>query len=101
MLRIDYDGLLRNWDQFNITYVGPVPRTECFNQSYFLRVAKLWNVLPVNIKSIDVSENFHNKCSCFKKHVKKFLMDILDACFDTQNICTWSMACRCNRCRIT
>ena len=56
-----------NNNLFNLAYTCPVPKVECHSNSYFPRVDNLWNRLPVDIKSMDLSESENNKA--FKRCV--------------------------------
>jgi hypothetical protein len=62
-------------------------RTECFKASYFNRIVRLWNLLPVSIRRC---ESF----TTFKKHVNSFYVDKF-ASFNVDNNCTWTSTCRC------
>ena len=62
-------------------------RTECFKSSYFNRIVRLWNLLPVCIRQC---ESF----STFKKQLNSFYVDKF-ASFNVENYCTWTSTCRC------
>ena len=62
-----------------------IVRTECFK-----RIVPLWSALPWQLRDAD-------SIYCFKR---KLVMhyDNLITDFDTDNVCTWSGACRCHSC---
>ena len=68
-------------------------RTECFKRSLFNRIVPLWNALPRQLRDAASIYSFKRK---LVMHYDNLVTD-----FDTDNVCTWSGACRrhcvCNR----
>lgn len=65
----------------------PIVRTERFMSSYFIRIVRLWNNLPVFIKGCT---NFND----FKSNLLSFYTDkVVD--FNVERSCTWTTICRC------
>ena len=60
-----------------------------------LRIARLWNALPLKLRR-DLTSIL---MSAIKTKLSKFYKDRLINYFETENICTWVMACRCQLCR--
>ena len=67
-----------------------IVRTECFKRSFFNRIVPLWNALPRQLRDADSIYCFRRECVM---HYDNFTRD-----FDTDNLCTWSGACRCHSC---
>ena len=65
-------------------------RTECFKRHFFNRIVPLWNALPRQLRDANSIYNFKRK---LVMHYGNLVIDI-----DTDNICTWSGACRCHSC---
>ena len=65
-------------------------RTVCFKRSFFNRIVPLWNALP---RQLGEADSIH---FCKRKLVMHY--DNLVTDFDTDNVCTWSGACRCHSC---
>ena len=78
-----------------INYSLSVPRTHTllFQKLYFNRIVFLWNSLPVTIQNV-------TNINSFKSLLKKHFISLVQHYFDCNNTCTWSIKCRCNRCRI-
>lgn len=70
-----------------ITLQCPLVRTETFMSSYFIRVVRMWNILPANVRDCS---SFNG----FKKNLLTFYFAKLP-CFDVNNSCTWTSICRC------
>jgi hypothetical protein len=62
-------------------------RTECFKSSYFNRIVRLWNILPLDIRQCTPFKTF-------KQKVTLFYVDKL-ANFNVDQFCTWTSTCRC------
>ncbi len=69
----------------------PFVRTESFWGSYFNRVVRMWNALPVNVRTSD-------SLSIFKGRISSFYNDKLCTVFSSNDICTWRSTCRCPSC---
>ena len=65
-------------------------RTECFTRSFFNRIVPMWNALPRQLRDADSIYSF--------KRELVMHYDNLLTYFDTDNVCTWSGACRCHSC---
>ena len=66
-------------------------RTEVFKQSYFNRIVSEWNLLPLVIRD---SSSLYS----FKHQLSFHYANKLDVIFNTDNICTWTSTCRCQKC---
>ena len=64
--------------------------TECFKRSFFNRIVPIWNALPRQLRDADSIYSF--------KRELVMHYDNLITYFDTDNVCTWSGACRCHSC---
>lgn len=73
-------------------------RTEFTANFYSNRIVKLWNALPLPIRSI-VCSNKH--IHTFKTAVFKFYLHKASTSFNVDNLCTWVSCCRCAACRPT
>ena len=67
-----------------------IVRTECFKISFFNRNVPMWNALPRQLRDADSIYSF--------KRELVMHYDNLITYFDTDNVCTWSRACRCHSC---
>ncbi len=65
-------------------------RTECFKNSYFNRIGRIWNVLDRNLRDTH-SHNY------FNKGIKVQYQNKLNT-FSTDRPCSWSSTCRCQSC---
>ena len=71
-------------------------RLESSAHFYPVRIARLWNALPLNLRQILKSPL---TLAQIKMHLTRFYKDRLDNVFETNNVCTWVTACRCPLCR--
>ena len=67
-----------------------IVRTECFKISFFNRIVPMWNALPRQLMEADSIYSFKRE---LVMHYDNLITD-----FDTDNVCTWSGACRCHSC---
>ena len=67
-----------------------IVRTECFKRSFFNRIAPLWNALPRQLRDADSIYSFKRK---LVMHYDNLATDL-----NTDNVCTWSGACRYHSC---
>ena len=67
---VDNENIRLVNNHFNLKYTGNPPRTELLFNNYFLRVVNSWNMLPVNVKCMDMDEEDNNKK--FKKAVQDY-----------------------------
>ena len=72
------------------------PRLESSAQFYPVRIARLWNALTIDLR---LSLTSQLPLSQIKVILNRFYKDRLLNYFDTDNLCTWVMACRCRLCR--
>jgi hypothetical protein len=72
-----------------------IPSTHIllFQKMYFNRIVFLWNCLPVHIQNV-------THINSFKLLLKQHFISLLNNYFDCNNTCTWSLKCRCNKCRL-
>ena len=71
-------------------------RTETYNNFCTNRVIRLWNNLPVAIKSIELSDMGTN--STFNRELKNHYKMLLCDNFNQNNVCTWVSVCTCVMC---
>ena len=67
----------------------PCVKTKIFYNSYFNRIVKTWNNLPVSIRA-------PSKINIFKRKIKVFYFNKLET-YDVNNQCYWSAACGCSK----
>ena len=67
-----------------------IVRTQCFKRSFFNKIVPMWNALPRQLRDAD------SIYSCKRELVMHY--DNLLTDFETDNVCTWSGACRCHSC---
>ena len=88
---------LRNEGDYYLSSILHIPRTETFMNFYDNRIIPLWNNLPLDVRTIELTDMGFN--SNFKNDLKKLFMDKLENNFDTDRMCTWLSVCRCATCR--
>ena len=66
-------------------------RTEAFKNSYFNRVASIWNALRIELRQCD-------NLQYFKDGVNLYYFNKLEH-YNVDNSCTWTSICRCHSCR--
>jgi hypothetical protein len=71
---------------------------DIFNKYFTRRIVALWNNIPYNIRSLDLTVNDNN--TPFKRELKSWLWKYFTKNFNSDNICTWIVACNCNVCRL-
>ena len=57
----------RDRSQSNLTLAIPFSRTEAFKNSYFVRICRLWNDLPLAIRESNNLVTFRNRLLQFYK----------------------------------
>ena len=62
-------------------------RTECFKSSYFNRIVRIWNLLPLLTRQCTSLNSFKQKVTLF--YVDKFVN------FNVDRFCSWTSTCRC------
>ena len=74
----------------SVTYIPKKCRTLSYQRSFFVRCARIWNVLPESLKE-------HNQTSlAFKRSLLKYYTNAVDI-FDQEDIRTWRTICpKCN-----
>jgi hypothetical protein len=70
-------------------------RTETYLHSYFSRISRTWNSLPVRLRQTELKSG----SLAFKFGIQRYLHYKLIAEFDVNNHCTWVLKCRCPNCR--
>ena len=78
----------------NLTYTNS--RLESSAHFYPIRIARLWNALTLELRLTLTSPI---PLSQIKSTLTRFYKDRLSNIFDTDNTCTWVMACRCRLCK--
>ena len=73
-------------------------RTEFTAKFFSHRIVKLWNSLPLEIRSIVC---INKNIKPFKTTLYKLYMHKLSTNFNVDNLCTWVGCCRCPACRPT
>ena len=74
----------RNSSAFDLLI--PKCRTKLFRTSYFNRLPKLWNNLPVYLRSC-------NSLKQFKTHLIAYYTNVLKTAFDINTFNTWKSIC--------
>ena len=93
--QINEGRLTRNRDHgLNINYTNP--KLESSSHFYPVRIARLWNALPLALR---ITLTQPNSIAVLKLKLNKFYMDKLVSTFESDNMCTWVTACRCTNCR--
>ena len=70
----------------------PHCKTVTGKKLYFNRVIKLWNALPQSLRE-------ENNVRTFRKKLYIYYNDnMFHANFDSDNVCTWTLSCSCNKC---
>ena len=72
----------------------PLVRTECFSNSYFNQIVRLWNARPSSFCTCD-------NLDVFKRQVSSHYKNLLVNHFNCTDLCTWRANCRCQRCLCT
>lgn len=74
----------------SVTYIPKKCRTLSYQRSFFVRCARIWNVLPESLKE-------HNQTPlAFKRSLLKYYTNAVDI-FDQEDIRTWRTICpKCN-----
>lgn len=70
----------------------PVTKTLMYQKLYFNRIVFLWNKLPLDIRC-------QTKFNLFKSRLHSYFAYLLENTFNSDNICTWSLNCRCLNCK--
>jgi hypothetical protein len=86
-----------NLDELNICASNH--KTFLYSKMYNCRISRSWNLIPYNIRSIELSEGCYN--SPVKRYLKQWLFKIFTEKFDTYNTCSWHVFCGCNTCTLT
>jgi hypothetical protein len=72
---------------------------ELYGKFITKRIIGLWNVIPYNIRSLELTEQGYN--STFKKALKNWFGEYFAENFSTDHTCTWLVKCSCSDCRLT
>jgi hypothetical protein len=83
----------------NLVIIQRRYNTELCEHFYTNRIITLWYKLPARIREINPPRNPSSKCLPFRKAVIEHYRNKLMYEFDTGNVCTWTMICRCTACR--
>jgi len=79
-----------------LTLVLPITRLESSAHFYPIRIARLWNALPLDLRRTIYS---NIPISQVKALLNKHYRDKLSNYFDGDNVCSYVTACRCPTCR--
>lgn len=71
-------------------------KTEKAKEFFFHRVVKPWNIIPYNIRSQICSSK---EITPVKRWLMNHYMNLTQAYFEVENVCTWVSFCRCSNCR--
>jgi hypothetical protein len=63
------------------------------------RIIFFWNKIPYNVRSLELTENSRN--TPFKKEIRLWLWKYFIDNFIVDNVCSWTVACNCNTCKLT
>jgi hypothetical protein len=77
-----------------------IPRTKTSQSANFfpVRVARLWNSLPLTLRE---TLRHQNNSTIIKQHLLPLYRIELANLFDSDNLCTWIHTCQCTTCRLT
>ena len=85
---------LENFDPLRLKL--PFFNTEKRAAFYTVRLVKLWNSLPLIIRSLKCKTK---NITSFKNSVTEIYLNLFESRFDPLNPCTWVTFCRCSLCR--
>ena len=71
----------------------PKTNTELYKKTYFKRIVFSWNKLPANIRNL-------SDLNVFKNETYRYFLNLLYTRFDSDDVCTWTSNCRCQKCKI-
>jgi hypothetical protein len=82
------------------SFVLPINNTryQSYNTYFTNRICRLWNSLPLDIREIPLTDLGYN--SAFKNSLKKWLFKYTLEHYITDDLCTWTIACICPKCRV-
>jgi hypothetical protein len=70
---------------------------ETCRNFYINRITNLWNSVPYELRSIELTESGYN--TSFKNNLKAWFIDYFRNNFRVEDVCTWVVCCTCHRCR--
>ena len=71
----------------------PLTKTITYQKSFFNRIVFMWNAIPMEIRIIHDSK-------VFKQNLFNWFQYLLANNFNSDNVCTWQIVCRCTKCRL-
>jgi len=74
-------------------------KTSTFAMSYFPRLVTEWNKLDVTVRNIGAVSSHQSDLLSFKQLLVKSTVDRFRSHFVSDNLCTWSTACKCASCQ--
>jgi hypothetical protein len=83
-------------DDFILTKINV--RYSVFDGFYTNRISRLWNTLPLNIRSLELTPTGNN--TSFKRELKLWYFNYFCNHFANDNTCTWLTTCTCSSCRL-
>jgi hypothetical protein len=82
----------------NLTLIPRINHLQSYSKFYCNRIVKIWNCIPLEIRSIELGDGDNN--NSFKKQLKEWLFKKFYQDFCSDNPCTWSVKCQCQRCGV-
>ena len=79
-------------------FTGAIPKSQSLANFYFYRVVNIWNSLPVDMRSLELSGS--DKNTSFEREVRKYYNERLTERFGCDNTYSWVTKCRFCKCRI-
>jgi hypothetical protein len=79
------------------TFTIPKTKTTQTGTFYPIRVARLWNSLPLNLRE---TLKHQTNSVIVKQHLTPLYKIELANLFDPENVCTWIHTCQCTSCRL-
>jgi hypothetical protein len=74
-------------------------KTELYSKFYTKRIINLWNSVPYEIRSLELTD--YGKNTTFKNALKNWFMKYFLENFISDNTCTWVVKCICKECKLT
>jgi hypothetical protein len=82
----------------NLTLIPRINHLQSYSKFFCNRIVKIWNCIPLEIRSVELGDGDNN--NSFKKQLKEWLFKKFHHDFCSDNPCTWSVKCQCQRCGV-
>ena len=87
----------RSQDVNVIRFKVNISRLEASRHFFRYRLPAVWNNIPKVILEIEICDS--GNTNCCKRHLKSWLNERLKY-FNPESTCTWTVKCKCPRCRL-